>query len=233
MRLVTSFHDQGYDLYGKKFLESFIEHFDIPLTVYYEIERDFPIDDRITYKRLFDLERLTHYLSREKIQAISGINNWKFNLFKFCRKAFIQAEEMKHEPFFWIDADVVIDRKPDIDLDDLLGDSLVAYMARVGYHPCTSLVGFNTRHKDIDELYEKYLEFYESDELMKLDEWHDAYVFGQFIRNKQFDDVKDLCVGIARNDKGFAANVFNLVLPFAHHNKGNLKYEDRVLPLRR
>jgi len=240
MRLVTSFHDEGYDLYGKKFLESFIEHWDIPLTVYYEIKRDFPVDNRITYKPLFELERLTDYLSREKIQVISVINNWKFNLFKFCRKAFIQAEEMKYEPFFWIDADVVIDRKPDIDLTDLLGDSLVAYMKRINYHPCTSLVGFNTKHPEMPEFRHGYINQYLTDDVLTYPEWHDAYVFGRYVNSYvnsktiyagNYIDVKNLCWNIPNEDKGFASNVFNLVLPFARHNKGNLKYEDRVLPM--
>ena len=39
MKAVTSFSQDGYKLYGKKFLETYVEHHDVPIVVYHENEQ--------------------------------------------------------------------------------------------------------------------------------------------------------------------------------------------------
>jgi hypothetical protein len=217
MRLVTSFSKGGYQLYGKKFIESLIAHWDIPLTVYYETEEsDFPQRDNITYRFLGEVPHVQEYCSRAKVRATAGLS-WEWNLSKFCRKAFVQAHEMDEGNFYWIDADVIIDSAPTVDLAAIMRNKDIAYMKRDNCWPCTSLVGFG---ENLATIKDAYLDLYLSDRVFLLDQWQDAHVFGVFAENYP---TTDLCEHIPLKEKGFASNVFNLVLPFAHHNKGKLK----------
>ena len=134
---------------------------------------------------------------------------------------------MLNDSFYWIDADVVFDDKcPDNFFEDnIKEDALISYMKRKDYHPCTSLVGFNADHKDIGKFRQEYLNIYLNDEVFNIPEWHDAFVFNWIAMNYPH---YDLCNHIEDKDKGFASNVFNLVCKdWAHHNKGNLKYNER------
>ncbi|NIT14581.1 MAG: hypothetical protein GTN99_10175, partial [Candidatus Dadabacteria bacterium] len=79
---------------------------------------------------------LVDYLKRPQIQSTSKIKGYQFDVFKFCRKSYIQANEINRGgKFFWIDADVVIDVEPPENiLDELLEDYPIAYMPRDDFY---------------------------------------------------------------------------------------------------
>jgi len=224
MRLVTSFGDAGYDVYGEKFLKSYKQHCDLPLTVYYEIKRSFPKANRIEYRDMYEVPNLQEYLSIQGLKENMGHGeDWRFNIFKFCRKAFIQFDELKMGgKFAWMDADVEFKTKADeAFIKNTVKDTYIAYLGREGFHCCTSFVGFNTDHEDHPRFLKAFEDIYLSGGVFKLQEWHDAYVF-QHLLNETGVKAKNLCQNI-RMAAG-SRNVFDMVFKFGRHKKGNRKF---------
>lgn len=226
MRLVTSFGDHGYDVYGEKFLKSYHQHCDLPLTVYYEVKRSFPKAKRMEYKPLSDVPGLVEFLSDPVVATNGGKDpkDYRFQINRFCRKAFVQFHELeKGGKFAWIDADVEFKGKADsVKIKNTIKDTYVAYMGRENFHPCTSFLGFDCNHADHDKFLEAYRHIYLSKEVFKLTEWHDAFVFNH-VRLQTGVKSKNLCDGIMKAVG--SRNVFDMVFPFARHKKGNRKYE--------
>lgn len=222
MRFITSFGDSGYDLYGEKFLKSYIKHWDAPLNVYYEEKRSFPKSKKISYRSLWDVPNVKDYLDRPRPSLHKHTRDFRFQIYKFCRKSFVQIEEIKQGgEVFWLDADVLAKSKADINkIKKTVKDVCIAYMGREGYHPCTSFVGFNASHPDMPRFLSMYEDVYLSEKVFDIPEWHDAYVFN-YVRKES----KVKCRNIAEHIKGQKPhfNVFNYCFPFAVHKKGNLK----------
>ena len=79
---------------------------------------------------------------------------------RFCHKVFAQLDAAKDgEPFWWIDADVLIGRKVPREL--LEQEDFVTFLGRDSYTE-TGLIGFNPKHPKFDEFLERYRWMYHS-----------------------------------------------------------------------
>ena len=54
MRFVTSFGPEGYESYGRTFLETYVEHVGLPIDVYYEANKPDFEHVLVTYNDLFE-----------------------------------------------------------------------------------------------------------------------------------------------------------------------------------
>jgi hypothetical protein len=229
MRLFTSFGNDGYDLYGEKFLTSYQKFGTLPITIYYEVKRDFPEHELISYENLFSVSALDAYLARKLVATNGGIDKmhqqyWRYNINKFCRKVFAQFVELeKGGQIAWIDADMTIRSKmDDQQIIDSLNDTYIAYLGRNNFHPCTSYVAWDCDHKDHEIFLPYYKGLYTSMGVFKLEEWHDAFVFGKTIEKL---DVKTKNLAKDKRMANGSVNVFDLVFKWGRHKKGNRKYD--------
>lgn len=220
---VTSFSQDGYKLYGEKFLLSFLAHFNEPITVYYE-EVPPPLqDERIIYKNLFDVPGCLQFLEVcTKLPVFRGELNgkvhYKLNIFRFSRKCFAQIDASQHhDKLYWIDADVEISDTPVI--PDFDGNFML-YLGRPKWHSCASFVGWDNTHKQAEAFWSTYYNLFLSGQVFLLGEWHDSFILDQ-IRNGMKLEAKNLAGGL-NIDGPF--NVFDSVFAWGHHKKGNLKY---------
>ena len=99
---VTSFSQDGYKLYGEKFLLSFLAHSDESITVYYEDVPPPLTDERIIYKNLFDVPGCLQFLEVcLRVPAFKGeVNgkvNYRYNIFRFSRKSFAQIDAAQYD----------------------------------------------------------------------------------------------------------------------------------------
>src|SRR3990167_8248083 len=114
---ITSFSPSGFDLYGDKFLRSFLEHSEEKITVYFENIKPLIDDERIIYKNLFDVPgclqflETTHHLPIFRGE-VNGKKTYKLDIFKFSRKCFAQIDSSEEEKLYWLDADMEITSKP-------------------------------------------------------------------------------------------------------------------------
>ena len=220
---VTSFSQDGYKLYGEKFLLSFLAHFDEPITVYYEELKPALQDERIIYKNLFDVPGCLQFLdAASRLPAFKGeINgkvNYRYNVFRFSRKSFAQIDASQHhDKLYWIDSDVELSGTPEV--PDFDGNFMM-YLGRPNWHSCASFVGWDNTHGQAHEFWSVYYNLYLSGQIFILPEWHDSFVLDQ-LRTVLKLDAKNLADGL-NIDGPF--NVFDSVFPWGHHKKGNLKY---------
>lgn len=133
---------------------------------------------------------------------------------RFCHKVFAQLDAAKDgEPFWWIDADVLMMARPP---DELLEQhDLVTFLGRDSYTE-TGLIGFNPKHPDWPEFEKRYRAMYEDGEIFSLPYWTDCHAF---------DAARDgRGKNLTPNGKGFE-NVMRSseFAPYMAHYKGPLK----------
>lgn len=214
MHCVTSFGPNGYEKYGEKFLKTYLDHTDIPLTCYVE-ERNRRYPGGIDYRDLWEVPNVKNW-----VRDTEPCPDFRWNIHVFVRKALTQIQEMKETAgiFCWLDAD--IEWKKDFSAQDFkckFGGNYCAYMGRQNYHPCTSFLGFNCSFPDNESFLRDYESMYMTGEVMKLPEWHDAYVFWEVLKKSSVSRKNLSPFGMP------VENVFDKVFPFGHHKKGNLK----------
>lgn len=230
IQVVTSFGPDGFEQYGKAFIESYVKYCDVPLVVYYEIQKPAISHPLITYRDLFSVPR-----SREFIDAvgklpifggiINGERNYRYDIAKFSRKVFVQWDAARFHggKLFWIDADVeFLAKLPSTFLSNMLDDVFMVWMGRSNSHSCASFLGWNNQHPDAQRFWQAYYDTLITGQIFVQREWHDSYYI---------DVVRETLKVSSRNLSGqlrFGSkpgNVFDEVFHgYATHKKGNLKF---------
>jgi hypothetical protein len=186
---VTSFSREGYEIYGRKCLET-LHHWPCKFIVYYEHKPDFEAVN-IEYRFLYDIEGIRAFL--EKLKSVDGADgtafsplgeangnyDYRFDASRFCRKVFcMDALFDEDKEVFWLDADTVTKKPiPAEFLKGLIRDDPFCYLGRANFCSETGFLGFNTEHKDFRRFRNSYLPTYTSGAFMNLRTWEDAVVF--------------------------------------------------------
>ena len=183
MKVVTSFSKEGYQLYGRVCLESFVKHWPCEIVVFYETQPNFS-HEKIEYRDLFDIEGIRPFL--EHLNSVDGADgvldghyDYRFDASRFCRKVFaVDSVFDEDDIVFWLDADTVTFKEiPEDFLKDLVKNDPFCYLGRSNFCSETGFVGFNTKHPDFYPFRERYLPTYTSGGFMSLRTWEDAVVF--------------------------------------------------------
>ncbi len=177
--IVTSFSKAGYEQYGRRFLESYRKHCNLPLVIYTED----PID--IETEPLWGIPGCATFVdivSRETTRPVT--NGYRFNTSKFCRKVFVinhVASTFKGK-FAWLDADTVLHKDiPDDFLDTLLEGVYLAYLGRDCLHSETGFIAFDTTH-EMNFLFQLlFLREYTSGAYHDLKYWCDSDIFDHIL----------------------------------------------------
>jgi len=200
MRIITGWSPSGWLQYGQRFLSSF-ERFwpkEVELRIY--VEEFFPIGDTkhlIEQVLLSDIPGCIEFIEKYKFDKrangedvqpnwkesckINGYN-FKFDAWKFCRQGFIPyhaAQNMESGILCWLDGDVVTNRQvPSGWIESLIPEhAAVAYLGREPKH---SEIGVQIyRVPEAMPILRDFSEFYRSERVFGLKEWHSAYVFDQ------------------------------------------------------
>ncbi len=208
--LVTTFHPEGFSLYGERFLKSFAKHVDqrIKLIVYAEnCNPDNPDPSRI---EILDqkkaLPKLVAFKERwRNVPKANGIppdeikrrrpQDWhkafKWDAVRFANKTyavFDAAERAKKDWLVWIDADTFVhsDWSYEDFLDCLPSTSWITYVGRgkgSQTWPECGFYGMNLNDLVCREFLKDFEHMYEDAEngIFKLDEWHDSFIFGTLL----------------------------------------------------
>ena len=121
--IVTSFSQESYHKYGKRFIQSFLEYWpDEKLTVYYEkgIPRSRPQDKRVEYVNVKQFEDFNQfealmlasdplYQGRMRTPDNQPAYNFRYdaNKFFFFFFCIAHAASKSKEKIAWLDADIV------------------------------------------------------------------------------------------------------------------------------
>jgi len=215
MNVITSFSEKGYEMYGKRFVETFLEHWpeSSKLTIY--AETPLKIDnDRVEVVDLFKYEGVTDFLSRiqNSDKIYQGVRpgkdkdgkqvdmyDYRYDAYRFCRKVFAMTEfaSRTEGKFMWLDADIITHTDvPETLLDDILpDDKFTAYLGREWAHSETGFIAFNMKHEQAALFMGAFDNAYKSGSFRFLGEWHDCYVF-DMIRELLDIEAVDLAEGM-------------------------------------
>ena len=179
---VTTFSPEGYETYGRRFLETYVKHWSIPLWVYYEGKKpdfDHPL---ITWVNLdLDKDRAA-FMGRHNDNS----KDYRFQIVRFAHKIWALTDpnrlaEVDTETWIWLDADIEtiagVDEKF---LDEVCPAGFVgSYLGRVDWpHSECGFVSYHLRCGGFDFL-ARFREIYKTDEILKFKEHHDSFIFDQ------------------------------------------------------
>jgi hypothetical protein len=105
---ITTFSPRGYELYGHRFVETFLRHWSIPLVAFYEHERPEIRHPRLILRDLdLDADRRSS-LERYGVPAFRGTSDdFATQAIRFCHKVFAFTSPAATSRWrLWLDADV-------------------------------------------------------------------------------------------------------------------------------
>ena len=208
--VVTTFHPEGYSVYGERFLESFAKRVDkrIKLIVYAEnVKPHNPDPTRIEIlDQVESLPKLVAFKERWKdVPKANGIppddikarrpRDWnkefKWNAVRFANKTYAVYDACARSKGWcvWMDADSFIHSNWSYEeFKNLLPEN--AYITYVGRGkgsqtwPECGFYGLNLNHPVCHEFLKDFEQMYEDADngIFTLDEWHDSYVFGELLK---------------------------------------------------
>ena len=208
--VVTTFHPEGYSVYGERFLESFAKRVDkrIKLIVYAEnVKPHNPDPTRIKIlDQVESLPKLVAFKERWKdVPKANGIppddikarrpRDWnkefKWNAVRFANKTYAVYDACARSKGWcvWMDADSFIHSTWTYEeFKELLPDN--TYITYVGRGkgsqtwPECGFYGMNLNHPVCHSFLEDFERMYEDAEngIFTLEEWHDSYVFGELLK---------------------------------------------------
>ena len=200
LAVVTTFHRQGYETYGKRMIKTFLEHWpkEVELWVYAE---NVSIDERED-GRLFvvpestDLQRFVQqWKDVPKANGdISGVPRlasrkdshkpFKWQAIRFAHKVyaiFDCAKRCNADLLMWMDADTVCHSPIALDkIDKLIPNNVdLCYLGRQNKYSECGLYSMNLKTNGTQNFLSEFQRMYDDAEngIFTLEEWHDSFVF--------------------------------------------------------
>jgi len=204
---VTTFNKNGYQLYGQKMLESFLNFWpaNLKMMVYIEnfaIDKDLANNLRILTRDLNAVQDLTIFKNRHKNnQKAHGFwpegrtaKEFQFDAVRFSHKVFSLYDCFKNPPLeyksmIWLDGDTITFRPvPDNFLETVAPRNFwnsgvgkqkygISYLGRSRQHSECGFMSFNKTHPLMPAFWEMFADMYRTDQIFDLAEWHDSFVF--------------------------------------------------------
>lgn len=236
--VITSFTEEGYQKYGKSFLETFKEYWpdNVNIVVYYEGD-----DPRPGWHFIEEVDGLVDWMDAiskfPMMRGLIGDGQYEIQVDAgMARKMFMQiyAATTYGGKVFWVDADVITHAKVPTDfLDSVLpDDKLCCFLGREGWtfpdYTESGFLGFNTEHPLTASFFGAYKTIFTSGLIFRLNGWHDCYGFDA-ARNS-FKAQRDAFINLSAHLKPDSTNhpFVNCVLgKYMDHKKGNRK-KDRT-----
>lgn len=200
--VVTTFHKEGYEKYGKRMIETFLKNWpqNVVLVVYAEncqvtesapnlIVRDLhgASQELVAFKQRWkNVPKANGDVSSDPIRSRrkdSG-KGFKWHAIRFAHKVyaiFHAAKTSNSDILMWMDADTIC-HSP-ITLENLQKmipqDKDLCYLGRKGKYSECGLYSMNLKSLTTQEFLKEFQRFYDFAEegIFTLEEWHDSFVF--------------------------------------------------------
>lgn len=202
--VVTTFHKKGYEVYGKRCIETFLQYWpsDVSMYVYAENvevdiadERLIAINQSLSVPRLHEFRRLykdNPFANGTDPKGKGGQNNFRWDAIRFSNKVFavtdaIERTKSSFDQLIWLDADTLTHTSlPKKIIDNLAprGNQLAAYLNRKSYPEC-GWVGYNLHHPKIIDLADRFEQSYLSGRFLEMKESHDSFVFWDIVKEME------------------------------------------------
>ena len=221
--VVTTFHKSGYDQYGKRMIQSFLENWpkEVELFVFAE---DVEVTETAPNLTIFDLHnscpdlvafknkwkddpRANGDVSTDPIrsQRTDSGKGFKWDAVRFSNKVYAIFKCVSitdADVLFWMDADMVCHSPISVsEISSFCPENIdIGFLGREGKYTECGLYSLNLKSKSVKYFLTKFQEVYDNaeDGIFKMDEWHDSFVFDQVKKTmsiKEFNWSKGLIRG--------------------------------------
>jgi hypothetical protein len=176
-----------------------------------------------------------------ELQTLGGSDKNKesflWNAVRFANKVFCVVNGLRNSKGYdyvvWIDADTFSFRPVPLDWFEKLlpNDTMVTYLGREnpklgdgGKYPECGFVGYNCNHPEIQNFIDDWEQLYVTDNVFKILEWHDSYVFWHLTKiYRKEKNIKVNDIGYWKGVKGHHVFVNSELGLYMDHMKGNRK----------
>ena len=242
--VITTFHDQGLKQYGQRMIDTFERHWprEVDLVVYAENCRPRSSRSNVqTIDLLSTSTDLQQFVERHKNnplahgqstpdKQIDPKKQFRWDAVRFAYKVFsiaLAASTVKTDWLVWLDADTLTHSPVPISGLSALcpADSMISYLGRgETYHSECGWVAYNLNNPQTQQFIKDFVDMYNKDEIFKLDEWHDSYVW-DVVRRRYCGTNKFYNLNTVPNTRGLAGHPFiNSALGlYMDHVKGKRK----------
>ncbi|MFS8182021.1 hypothetical protein ACMG4P_10740 [Pseudovibrio denitrificans] len=243
--VVTTFHEAGYQQYGKRCIKSLLEKWPdtVSMLVYPENVSVDLFEARVqALDPLECLPKLQKFkLSNRDNPFANGTNpiitkqtkNFRWDAYRFSNKVFAVTDAIRRckgdfDQLIWLDADTVTHTQiPEKFLNKIApkNGQLAAYLNRRGYPEC-GWVGYNLKHPEILNFADRFEQIYLSGEFLTYKENHDSYIFWEIVQEMERTNTakfKEL------GSKWRSGHIFirSALGKYIDHLKGDRKIEGR------
>lgn len=213
--VVTTFHKQGYDRYGKRMIQTFLKNWPSEVTLYVYAE-NCKIDESAPNLIVKDLHNSSDEIVKfkEKWRDVPKANGdvaddpirskrkdagkgFKWDAIRFSHKVyaiFSCAKETNSDILFWMDADTVCHSPITIDIIKKFSPDAIdlGFLGREGKYTECGLYSMNLKRPVIREFLKEFQRMYDDAEngIFNLVEWHDSFVF-DIVRTKFKGQIKE------------------------------------------
>lgn len=200
--VITTFHQAGYDQYGKRMIESFLTNWptNVILIVYAEncqvtesapnlIVRDLHqcSQDLVHFKEKWkNIPKANGDVSADPIRSRrkDAGKGFKWHAIRFAHKVyaiFHAAKSSNSDVLIWMDADTICHSPiTNENLEKMIPqDKDLCYLGRKGKYSECGLYSMNLRSQSTQDFLKEFQKFYDFAEegIFTLEEWHDSFVF--------------------------------------------------------
>jgi hypothetical protein len=224
--VVTTFHPEGYSVYGKRFLESFAARVDkrIKLLVYAEnvkpenpdptrieiLDQKIALPKLVAFKERWKDDPKANGIPPDDIKARRPRDHhkaFKWDAVRFANKVYavFDACERSKDWVVWMDADTYVHSYWSFEEfhSQLPEHTWITYVGRgknAATWPECGFYGMNLNHPVCHDFLKEFERMYEDADngIFTLEEWHDSYVFGHILNKykKDFPRVLDYTVDL-------------------------------------
>lgn len=213
LTVVTTFHKPGYDMYGKRMINTFLQNWPKNVTLYVYAE-DCEVTEKADNLIVKDLHQASPELVafknkwRNVPKANGNVMNdpvrskrkdagkgFKWDAIRFAHKVysiFSCAKECNTEWLMWMDADTIC-HSPinESDLDRMLPTNQeLCYLGRQGKYSECGLYAMHMNTQGAQDFLKEFQRVYDQAEqgIFQMAEWHDSFVFDEV--RKRFPSLK-------------------------------------------
>jgi hypothetical protein len=199
VKVITTLHKDGYDLYGRDHIQTWAKYFPKEWEIIYYSEKHIPeLDSRVNIVD-FDTvcpEWQDFYSYVKKLYNKNKDNpsrnlNWHLKALRWSFKMFAVMHAMKnsnHRYLVWLDADIFANRSPDVGwIERCLASTAMAAqleVLKVGNHFETGVLIFDLNHLDSSKIFDWIHLGYVDKKVLDEDKAWDGIWMAKLINNR-------------------------------------------------
>ena len=233
---VTSMNSKYYNQVGYKMLSSWLDKWpkDINLRVYHEDSLINGNAKNLSYHNLFKEEpECEAFVERHKdrpdqqnsLELHKGAVRFSYKTFSILNAGITSNADY----LIWVDADTFTHTKVTHDfLNELVEENkYLTYLGRGNNYSECGFVIYNLNHPVHNVFFETWRHLYESDEVFKLEQWHDSFVWDQIRLTYEKNNVIEN-INLSPWGKDYEHVFINSILgEYMDHMKGPRKNEGK------